>query len=387
MKRAVIVVLDSLGIGDLPDAADFGDHDANTLCHIAKEEKLKLPNLEQMGIANIVPINNIDPVMLPTASWGKMASKSFGKDTTTGHWEIAGLLLGYPLPLYPEGFPNEIIEPFCHEIGRSILGNKVASGTAIIEELGKKHMETGYPIVYTSADSVFQVAAHEEVIPVETLYDICLTARKLLTGKHSVGRVIARPFIGEPGNFKRTENRKDFSLLPPPGGLLEKVKASGKAVTAIGKISDIFAGQGITESMPAHSNPESTEALLAALKKVKDGLIFANFVDFDMLYGHRNDVCGYRDALEKFDQSVPDFLSLLGEEDLFIITADHGNDPTTKSFDHNREYVPLLVYSKKYPGVDLGVRSTFADLGQTVADYLSAGELPNGESFLPLIIK
>lgn len=386
MKRVIVIVLDSLGVGDLPDAAEYGGTGANTLGHIAENTDLRLPNLQKMGLGNIIPLRGIEQVADPTASWGKMASRSFGKDTTTGHWEIAGIILDHPLPVFPNGFPDEIIIPFCREIGRNILGNKVASGTAIIQELGAEHIKTGYPIVYTSADSVFQVAAHEEMIPLPLLYQMCETARNILTGKNGVGRVIARPFTGQPGNFKRTENRKDFSLLPPAGGLLERITEYGNNVVAIGKITDIFAGQGISRSLAAHSNQESISQLKVSLNNDENGLIFANLVDFDMLYGHRNDVYGYQHALEEFDSALPALLSLLHDDDLLFITADHGNDPTSISTDHNREYVPILAYRKSTPGRYLGIRSTFADLGATVAEYLGIGKLLCGDSFLPILI-
>lgn len=370
ISRVTMIVLDSVGIGALPDAEKYGDVGSNTLANCARAVNgLKLPNLAQLGLGNITEIAGVPPASSPTGAYGRMAEQSAGKDTTTGHWELAGIILKEPFPVYPEGFPPEIIEPFQAKIGRSILGNKVASGTVIIEELGKKHMETGSPIVYTSADSVFQIAAHEDVIPVEELYNMCRVARELLTGKHSVGRVIARPFTGRPGSFKRTERRHDFSRKPPQPTVLDVLKDSGLSVLSVGKIEDIFAGEGITRAVHTKGNMDGVDKTLEYMRGDERGLIFANLVDFDMVYGHRNNSRGYADALEEFDQRLPEILQLLREDEILLITADHGCDPTTDSTDHSREYVPLLVYGKKVTsGVNLGTRQTFADVAATLAD-------------------
>lgn len=370
MKRVALVVLDSVGVGELPDAGKYGDTGSNTLCHIARSVGgLRLPNLAGLGLGNIIHIAGVPPAKKPAASFGRMAELSPGKDTTTGHWELSGLILERPFPVYPDGFPPELIRAYEERIGRKVLGNKVASGTAIIEELGEQHMATGLPIVYTSADSVFQIAAHEEIIPLEELYRICRIARELLTGEHAVGRVIARPFTGGPGNFKRTMNRHDFSLKPPGQTVLNLLKDNGIPVIAIGKIRDIFDGEGITDSIPTKGNTDGMEQIINMLNSVTGGLIFANLVDFDMLYGHRNNPRGYAEALEELDLRLPELLKLLREEDVLIITADHGCDPTTPSTDHSREYVPLLVYGKTLRGgIDLGVRETFADVAATIAE-------------------
>jgi len=386
MKRVVLIVLDSVGVGELPDAAKYGDVGSNTLGHIVEKTKISLPNLASWGLGNIISLVGIPPAEEPLAAWGKMASSSFGKDTTSGHWEIAGLLLDHPLPTYPYGFPDEVIKPFCAAIGRDILGNIVGSGTQIIDDLGALHMQTGKPIVYTSADSVFQVAAHEKIIPLEELYHICETARKILTGKHGVGRVIARPFAGEPGHFYRTANRHDYSITPSPGGLTQVLTEADVEVISVGKIVDIFAGVGISRSLIGHCNAESIASIYEAIDACSNGLIFANLIDFDMLYGHRNDVSGYGQALEYFDSQLPAIMDKLGPDDMLVITADHGNDPTTASSDHSREYVPLLIYEKIFKKVNLGIRPTFADLGATIAAYLGAKELPAGKSMLNELI-
>jgi len=388
MKRFIITVLDSLGCGALPDAAAYHSENANTLAHIATNRPLHIPHLQKMGIGNILPLQNVPPAAPAMAAQGKMASRSAGKDTTIGHWEIAGLVLEKPLPTYPNGFPDEVINAFCAATGKQVLGNCVASGTQIIQELGVQHMETGALIVYTSADSVFQIAAHEEICPVEELYRCCAIARDLLQGEHGVGRVIARPFVGnaEEG-FTRTANRRDFSLQPPSGGLTESVSAAGLPVVSVGKIHDIFCGKGITVQLPGHHNDESQASLVHALKETEQGLIFANFVDFDMLYGHRNDTEGYAQAIETFDAGLAEILPLLRKDDIFVVCADHGNDPTTTKTDHDREYVPILIYGEKVRPVLLSIRSSFADLGQTAAEYLGAAPLPYGKSFLDLILR
>ncbi|MGB9812966.1 MAG: phosphopentomutase [Thermovenabulum sp.] len=388
IERVILIVLDSVGIGELPDAKLFNDEGSNTLANTAKKVGgLNLPNLEKMGLGNITDILGVSHSDEPIASYGKAAEKSSGKDTTTGHWEIAGLILEKPFPVYPNGFPEELISEFEKRIGRKILGNYPASGTEIIKELGEEHMKTGYPIVYTSADSVFQVAAHEEVIPLEELYKICEIARELLVGEHAVARVIARPFIGTPGNFTRTYNRKDFSLKPPEDTLLDKVKNKGYEVWGIGKIGDIFAKKGLTEEIHTEGNMDGVDKTIEAMKRAKRGLIFTNLVDFDMIYGHRNDAEGYAKALEEFDSRIPEIISHMKEADCLIITADHGCDPTTESTDHSREYVPVLVYGQRIKsGVNLGTLSSFADIGQTIAEMLGCERLKNGESFLSKII-
>ncbi|MDK2820053.1 MAG: phosphopentomutase [Clostridia bacterium] len=386
IDRVVLIVLDSVGVGALPDADKYGDEGSNTLGNIAERVHLKLPNLERLGIGNIIELRNIKSAEKPEAAYGKMASKSAGKDTTSGHWELSGLILDKPFPVYPNGFPKEIIEAFEKEIGREVLGNKPASGTAIIEELGAEHIKTGKPIVYTSADSVFQIAAHEDVIPVQELYEICKIARKLLKGEHAVGRVIARPFIGKPGNFVRTDRRHDFSLVPPKPTLLDAVSEAGLEVMAVGKIKDIFAGRGITRWIYTHDNMDGVDQTCNFMREGKIGLIFTNLVDFDMQYGHRNDVDGYASALEDFDARIPDLLDALNKNDVLIITADHGCDPTTPSTDHSREHVPVLVYGDRIKPTKIPTRSTFADLGATVADLLGVPYNLSGESFAQTII-
>lgn len=389
-KRAVLIILDSLGIGAAPDCQLFGDHDCNTLGHTAEAVGgLNLPRLQALGMGNIAYIQGVEPDPAPQASFGKMQERSAGKDTTTGHWEMMGIVLTSPFPTYPQGFPVELIAEFERRIGRKTLGNVVASGTEIIDRLGEEHINTGFPIVYTSADSVFQIAAHEEIIPLAELYQICKIAREMLTGEHAVGRVIARPFIGSPGQFTRTAHRHDFSLLPPPN-LLNRIQEAGQRVVGVGKIYDIFAGSGISETHPVENNREAVERVLDELAKSYSGLIFANLVDFDQSFGHRRDPQGYAWALAEFDRSLPDILRGLKEDDLLIISADHGCDPTVSySTDHTREFVPLLIYGRHIkPGVDLGTRSSFADIGQTIAEYLgvSAQDLA-GSSFLPEVGK
>lgn len=370
MKRVVLLILDGVGVGELPDAGSYGDEGTNTLAHTAAAVGgLVLPNLGSLGIGNIVDIAGVPPAHLPRASFGRMAELSPGKDTTTGHWELAGLILERPFPVYPEGFPPELIAAFEEKIGRKVIGNVAASGTEIIEKLGEEHVRTGCPIVYTSADSVFQVAAHEEVIPVEELYKICRIARELLQGEHAVGRVIARPFVGKPGCFKRTKRRHDFSLRPPGRTVLNLLAENGHQVTAVGKVADIFAGDGITRTVVASGNEECFNKTLELLLEGTEGLIFTNLVDFDTLYGHRNDVQGMARALNDLDKRLPQLLDVVGEEEVLIITADHGCDPTTPGTDHTREYVPLLIYGGQVRGgVDLGVRKTFADVAATVAE-------------------
>lgn len=381
-SRVTLIVLDGVGIGALPDAHRYGDEGSNTLLHVSQAVGgLHLPHLAQMGLGNITFIEGVPPQERPLAAFGRMAEASAGKDTTTGHWEIAGLILDRPFPVYPKGFPPEVIKLFEERIGRPVLGNKPASGTAIIEELGEMHMRTGYPIVYTSADSVFQIAAHEEVIPLEELYRMCRIAREILTGEHAVGRVIARPFSGIPGSFRRTANRKDFSLPPPEPTLLDLLKENGLAVMAVGKVEDIFAGRGITEALHTKDNMDGVSAILQFMRRREGGLIVANLVDFDMLYGHRNDPRGYAQALQAFDERLPEIVEALLPQEVLIITADHGCDPTTASTDHSREFVPLLVYGQNVrAGVDLGTRQTFADVAATVAELFGL-HYPRGTSF------
>jgi phosphopentomutase len=375
MKRVIIIVLDSVGIGELPDASAYGDTGSNTLGNIAGSIKgFALPNMERLGLGCIRGISGIREDLDPIGCFGKMAERSAGKDTTTGHWELAGITLDKPFPLYPNGFPEDVMQRFENAIGTKTLGNYPASGTEIIKVLGQQHVMTGYPIVYTSADSVFQIAAHEDVIPIERQYEICRIAREILTAEHAVGRVIARPFTGSEGNFVRTANRRDFSLKPPAKTMLDRVKDAGMEVKAVGKIEDIFAGQGITEAVHIHGNMDGVDKTLDFIRKSFDGLIFTNLVDFDMQFGHRNDVEGYARALIEFDSRLPEIISAMDDEDILMITADHGCDPSTESTDHSREYVPLLVYGKRInKGVDLGIRSTFADLAETVVRILGAG--------------
>ena len=379
-------MLDSVGIGEMPDAAKYGDAGSDTLGNIARIRGLKLPNLERLGLGNIKPLTGIAPAANPRSAYGRCTLASPGKDTTTGHWEMVGIHLEKPFPIYPNGFPPEIMNEFERRIGRRSLGNKAASGTEIIKELGEEHMRTGSPIVYTSADSVFQIAAHEEIIPIPELYRMCEAAREILRGPYEVGRVIARPFVGVPGNFTRTANRHDYSVPPPPGMLLDQLAANGVTVHSVGKISDVFLGRGIRESDKTKNNTDGMEKTLAAMRATPEGLIFVNLVDFDQQYGHRNDVEGYGAALEQFDAWLPEFEKSLAPEDLVVLTADHGCDPTTPSTDHSREYVPLLVTGPKArPGVNLGLRGTLSDIGQTVAANFRTS-IVKGESFLQQIV-
>jgi phosphopentomutase len=381
-KRIVLVVLDSAGIGELPDAAQWGDSGTDTIGHVLAKERPSLPNLQKLGLGNIRPLENLPPIPKPEGAYGKAAVFSNGKDTTVGHWEIAGLITPVPFPTYPRGFPDRILEPFKESIGRDILGNKAASGTEIIKELGAEHIRTGMPIVYTSADSVFQVAAHEEIIPLDELYRICQIARHLLVGPDRVARVIARPFLGAPGNFWRTGNRKDFAVKPPESTLLDRLVDHGLATVGVGKIPSIFDYRGLSQALEAHNNMDSVDQTIRALGSAPDGLIFTNLVDFDMLWGHRRDSQGYAHGLEAFDRRLPDIQAAMLESDCLMISADHGCDPTAHGTDHTREYVPLLVYGKKLEGgVNLGTRRTMADMGQTIAENFGL-QLPNGMSFL-----
>ena len=381
-KRVLLMVLDSAGIGEMPDAADWGDAGSDTVGHVVAAEKPRLPALQKMGLGNIRPMPQLPPAAEPQASFGKAAIFSNGKDTTVGHWEMAGLVTTKPFPTYPEGFPERIVAPFQRAIGRTVLGNRPASGTEIIHELGEEHVRTGNPILYTSADSVFQIAAHEEVIPLEELYRMCRVAREMLDGPDRVGRVIARPFAGKPGNFQRTGNRKDFAIPPPDRTLLDHLKDAGYATIGIGKIPSIFDFAGISAQLEAHDNRASIDQAIRALGSAPEGLVFANLVDFDMLWGHRRDSKGYARGLEYLDGRIPDIQRAMGKDDCLILTADHGCDPTFRGSDHTREYVPVLVYGKSLEGgVNLGTRKTLADMGQTIAENFGLS-LPFGASFL-----
>jgi phosphopentomutase len=385
-RRIIWIVLDSVGIGEMPDAAAYGDVGSDTLGNIARLRPLDLPHLAALGLGNIKPLRGIPAAGSPGGAFGRCALASPGKDTTTGHWEMAGIHLEKPFPLYPHGFPPEVMDEFESRIGRRSLGNKAASGTEIIKELGAEHMRTGSPIVYTSADSVFQVAAHEEVIPLWELYKICETARAILRGTYEVGRVIARPFVGSPGAFTRTSNRKDYAVPPPQGMLLDRLESGRVPVHSVGKIFDVFLGRGIQDYEKTKNNADGMAKTLATMAEQPDGLIFVNLVDFDQQYGHRNDVEGYARALEEFDAWLPEMQSAMSADDLAILTADHGCDPTTPSTDHSREYVPLLAAGPRVrAGVDLGVRATLSDIGQTVARNFAV-EIQKGTSFLPQIV-
>lgn len=384
-RRVALIVLDSVGIGEMPDAGQFGDKGANTLVHIAeKMGGLKLPYLEKMGLGQVHPMKGVKETEKVIASYGKMKEVSVGKDTMTGHWEIMGLKINIPFKTYPDGFPASLIETFEQKIGRKVIGNIPASGTEIIEELGEEHVKSGAVIVYTSADSVFQIAAHEDVVPLPELYHICEIARELtLQPEFAVGRVIARPFIGEPGRFQRTANRKDYSVKPPEKTVMNHLAEKGLASIAVGKISDIYANEGVTKSIKTKTNMDGVDKTIQELKEDFQGLLFTNLVDFDMLYGHRRDPIGYGKALEEFDARLPEIFDALTEEDLLILTADHGNDPTHTGTDHTREYVPLLVYSKSLQGgIALGIRETFADIGATIADIFGIPLPDHGKSFL-----
>lgn len=389
VNRVALIVLDSVGIGELPDAHEYNDEGSNTLGNIAKTLKgFELPNLEKLGLGHIEGVNEFKKVENPIGSFGRSLEMSKGKDTTTGHWEISGIILEKAFPTYPNGFPADVIEEFEKRIGRKTIGNKPASGTAIIEELGDEHVKTGYPIVYTSADSVFQIAAHEEVIPLEELYKMCQIARDLLQGEHGVGRVIARPFTGTSGSYKRTPNRRDFSLQPFRKTILNYVKDNGMDVCAVGKIEDIFGGYGVTKAVHTKNNMDGVDKTIEYLKEDTKGLIFTNLVDFDMQYGHRNDVEGYANALKDFDNRLLEIIENLKDDDVLIITADHGCDPTTPSTDHSREYIPILVYGKNLKqGVNLGTRKTYADIGKTIAELLNIEADIAGESFAKEILK
>jgi len=382
-RRILLIVLDGAGIGAMPDAPDWGDAGADTFGHILESRRVHLPNLQTYGLGNIRPLEAVPPLDQLRGSYGRCALRSNGKDTTTGHWEMAGIILDHAFPTYPNGFPSPVIDKFIRETSvPGILGNMPASGTEIIKVLGEEHVKTGKPIVYTSADSVFQIAAHEEVVPLERLYEICEIARRILDGEHKVGRVIARPFRGEPGAFYRTENRHDYAVPPPRQNLLPALADEDLDVVCIGKIASIYDSMGVTKDLTAKNNEQSIDQTISALKDSTHGLIFSNLVDFDMLYGHRRDTEGYAKALEHFDSRLPEIESAMRDDDVMMITADHGNDPTFPGTDHTREYAPLLVYGKtSRPGVNLGTRASLADIGQTIADNFGI-KLVAGTSFL-----
>ena len=382
-RRVFVIVLDSFGVGNAPDAFKFDDEGANTLKTIYESSEYHTPNMEALGLLNIDGIDYATPVELPIGAYGRMQEVSQGKDTTIGHWEIAGIISAKPLPTYPNGFPKEIIDKLKAATGRGILCNKPYSGTAVINDYGDEHVRTGDLIVYTSADSVFQVAAHEEVVPLEELYQCCHQARELLQGEHGVGRVIARPFIGTSGNYTRTAHRHDYSLPPQGVTMLDLLKDAGRDVIAVGKINDIFAGRGITEYTYTESNADGIDKTLAMMEKDFHGLCFTNLVDYDMLYGHRRDIDGYAKALSYFDEKLPEFLSGMGEDDVLMVTADHGCDPSYKlSTDHTREYTPFVMYGKKIKPVNYGTRDTFADIAATVLDLLGVDGKVHGTSLL-----
>jgi phosphopentomutase len=384
--RVLLIVLDGAGIGAMPDAPEWGDAGADTFGHILESRTVRLPNLQRYGLGNIRPLQGIPPLDQLSGSYGRCALRSNGKDTTTGHWEMAGIILDHGFPTYPNGFPASVIDRFVRETSvPGILGNIPASGTEIIKVLGEEHVKTRKPIVYTSADSVFQIAAHEEVIPLDRLYEICEIARRILDGEHKVGRVIARPFLGEPGAFYRTENRHDYAVPPPRENLLPALADEDLDVVCIGKIASIYDSMGVTKEVTAKNNQQSIDQTIKALEDSTRGLIFSNLVDFDMLYGHRRDTEGYAKALEHFDSRLPEIESAMRDDDVMMITADHGNDPTFRGSDHTREYAPLLVYGKSSrPGVNLCTRSSLADIGQTIADNFGL-RLSAGESFLDRI--
>jgi phosphopentomutase len=386
VKRVFLIVLDSVGIGQAPDAAAFSDEGSNTLGAIRASAKFDCPNLEKLGLFHIEGVGGADASVVPTASYARMREASMGKDTTIGHWEIAGIISPDPLPTYPNGFPEDLIAAFEQKTGRRVICNKPYSGTDVIRDYGKEHLDTGALIVYTSADSVFQIAAHEDIVPIEQLYEYCEMARELLTPPHHVGRVIARPFEGE-YPFARTPRRHDYSLLPPAKTMLDCIKESGKTVISVGKIEDIFAGVGVCEGHRTQNNEHGMDITLDIAERDFEGLCFVNLVDFDMTYGHRNDVDGYAAALTRFDAKLGELLSRLGEDDMLLITADHGCDPSTPSTDHSREYTPMLIYGKGVRGgVDLGTRPTFADISATVLDALGVDRgATAGESFWPQV--
>ena len=385
MKRVFLIVLDSVGIGEMPDAAEYGDAGSNTILAASKSPYFSMPNMKKLGYFNIDGVAVDDREEEPKASFARMAESSKGKDTTIGHWEIAGVISKAPLPTYPNGFPKEVLEEFSKRTGRGVLCNRPYSGTEVIKDYGDEHVKTGDLIVYTSADSVFQIAAHEEVVPVEQLYEYCEIARKILVGEHGVGRVIARPFIGESGNYTRTSNRHDFSLEPPKTTMLDQIKAQGLEVLAVGKINDIFAGKGITKFVRTVNNEDGINKTLEYMDEDFEGICFVNLVDYDMLYGHRNDVDGYAKALSYFDKRLLEILDKMRDEDILMITADHGCDPSTPSTDHSREYTPLIIYGKPIEaGVNYGTRETFADIAATILAYFGIEKECAGTPILPV---
>lgn len=383
-KRITVIVLDGVGVGATPDAVDYGDEGSNSIGNTARVlGGIDLPNMGKLGLGNIIDIEGMPPVVEPQGGYGKMQPISAGKDTISGHWEMMGIYLPHPSPTYPQGFPDDIIQSFENRIGLKTLANYPSSGTEIIKELGEEHMRTGFPIVYTSADSVFQIAAHEEIIPLKELYQISQIAREMLKGEHAVGRVIARPFVGNDANdFKRTKNRRDFSREPESDTVMDKLVQAGLDVWSVGKIDDIFAHRGISRKNHSLSNQESLKAILKLLEEPFNGLMFVNLIEFDMIYGHRNDPQGYYEALRAFDDAISGILSRLSDEDLVIVSADHGVDPTTESTDHSREFVPLLAFGPSVPGVNLGTRSSFADIGATITDNFGLEPPEIGTSFL-----
>ncbi|HVZ77843.1 MAG TPA: phosphopentomutase [Gemmatimonadaceae bacterium] len=386
-KRAAIIVLDGVGIGEAPDTAAYGDTGSDTLGNISRVVPggLDLPNLQRLGLGNIAPLAGVQPQDHPQGAWGLLEPRSAGKDSTTGHWEIAGVHLARPFPTYPHGFPQEVVDEFARRTGRGVIGNVVGSGTVVLDQFGPEHQRTGDWILYTSADSVFQIAAHEEVVPLEDLYRACRTAREMLVAPHDVSRVIARPFLGTPGHYTRTGNRRDFSIQPPDQTLLDALQAAGVERTGLGKVDDLFAGRGISSRHFAR-NAEEIVAIRAWLQDAPGGFLFANLVDFDQLFGHRNDVPGFYGALREFDAALPSLLSALREDDLLFITADHGNDPTTSSTDHARECVPLLAVGPRVRPRGVGRRATFSDLGATVAEWFGLSFRGQGTSFLPELL-
>ena len=390
MNRIIWIVIDSVGVGALPDAKSFGDEGVNTLGHIVKEfSDIKIPNMIKLGLGNIDGIDYINNIDSPIGSFGRCNEVSQGKDTTTGHWEMTGLLVDTPFKTFENGFPKEIIDEFERRTGRKVVANKPASGTAILDEFGEHQMKTGDVIVYTSADSVFQIAAHEDIIPLEELYEMCKTAREIMMGEYAVARVIARPYVGScNGQFERTSNRRDYSLNPFDKTVLDNIKEKGLDVIGVGKIEDIFNGQGITEAIHTKDNMDGVDQTINYIKKDNKGLIFTNLVDFDSKYGHRRNIKGYKEALEEFDARIPEIIESMNEKDILIINADHGNDPAYKGTDHTREYIPLLVYGKDIKeGINLGTRKSFADIGATVADILNVSKTKNGTSFKNEIMK
>lgn len=389
MSRVIWMIIDSVGIGALPDSEKFGDVNVNTLGNIVKNYKdIKLPNMLKLGLGNIDGIDSLEGVKSPIGAFGRASEVSKGKDTTTGHWEMTGVLVETPFKTYENGFPKEIIDEFERKTNRKVIGNKPASGTAILDELGEQQMKTGEVIVYTSADSVFQIAAHEEIIPLDELYKMCEIAREIMMGDNAVARIIARPFVGQPGAFERTSNRRDYSLSPFEDTVLDNIKNSNLDVIGVGKIEDIFNKQGITEAIHTKDNMDGVDQTINYMKKENNGLIFTNLVDFDSKYGHRRDVKGYKEALEEFDARIPEILEDMEDDDILIINSDHGNDPTYKGTDHTREYIPMLICGKNVKsGLNLGTRSSFADIGATVADLLNVKMPKHGNSFKNDIIK